>query len=99
LISVSFCKKSIEEIAQIARQGGLDTIEWGGHKYVPPGDKEAIALANKACGDYGLTVSAYGSYYRCTDGEDFSAVLETAKALGTNMIRVWAGGGFSHSSE
>lgn len=99
LISVTFRKKSIEEIARIAREGGLNAIEWGGDKHVQPGNKEAITLANKVCADNGLSVSAYGSYYRCNDGEDFGAVLETALALNTKIIRVWAGGGFRHSSE
>lgn len=99
LISVTFRQKSVEQVAEIARKGGLDAIEWGGDKHVKPGDLDAIARANKACADNGLSVSAYGSYYRCNDREDFAAVLETAKALGTKIIRVWAGEGFAHSSE
>lgn len=99
LISVTFRKKTLAEVADIARKGGLEAIEWGGDVHVKPGDKEAIALANKLCADNGLSVSAYGSYYRCGNGEDFVAVLETAKALGAKIIRVWAGGGFAHSSE
>lgn len=99
LISVTFRQKSVEEIAQIAHNGGLEAIEWGGDKHVKPGDAEAIALANKACAEKGLSVSAYGSYYRCNNGEDFAAVLETALALNTKIIRVWAGGGFAHSRD
>lgn len=99
LISVTFRQKTVEEIAQITRQGGLSAVEWGGDKHVKPGDTEAIALANKVCAENGLSVSAYGSYYRCNDDEDFSVVLETALALNTKIIRVWAGGGFAHSSQ
>ena len=99
LISVTFRKKSVEEIADLAYKGGLEAIEWGGDQHIKPGDKNAIALANKVCAEKGLSVSAYGSYYRCNNGEDFAAVLETAKALGTSIIRVWAGGGFAHSSQ
>ena len=99
LISVTFRQKSVEEIADIARKGGLEAIEWGGDKHVVPGNKDAIALAGKVCAENGLSVSAYGSYYRCNNGEDFAPVLETALALGTKIIRVWAGGGFAHSSQ
>lgn len=99
LISVTFRNKTVEEVAEIARKGGLEAVEWGGDKHVKPGDKDAIALANKVCAENGLSVSAYGSYYRCNDNEDFAPVLETALALGTKIIRVWAGGGFAHSND
>lgn len=99
LISVTFRKKSVEEIVDIARKGGLAAIEWGGDKHVVPGDQNAISLAKKLCDENGLAVSAYGSYYRCNNSEDFAPVLETALALGTKIIRVWAGGGFVHSSK
>ena len=99
LISVTFRKKSVEEIVDIACKGGLSAIEWGGDQHVKPGDAQAIALANQLCAEKGLSVSAYGSYYRCNNGEDFASVLETALALNTKIIRVWAGGGFVHSSQ
>ena len=99
LISVTFRKKSVEEIVDITCKGGLSAIEWGGDKHVMPGDTQAIALAKKLCAENGLSVSAYGSYYRCNDGEDFAAVLETALALDTKIIRVWGGGGFAHSRD
>ena len=99
LISVTFRQKSVEEIAEIAQKGGLEAIEWGGDRHVKPGDKDAIALANKVCAEKGLSVSAYGSYYRCNNSDDFAPVLETALALNTKIIRVWAGGGFAHSSQ
>lgn len=99
LISVTFRKKSVEEIVDIACKGGLSAIEWGGDKHVVPGDTQAIQLAKTLCAEQGLSISAYGSYYRCNDDEGFTSVLETALALGTKIIRVWAGGGFRHSSE
>ena len=73
LISVTFRKKTVEEIVDIACKGGLSAIEWGGDKHIVPGDKEAISLAKQLCQENGLSVSAYGSYYRCNDGEDFAA--------------------------
>ena len=99
LVSVTFRKKSIDEIAAIAREAGLQAIEWGGDVHVPPTDPAAAAAAVKACADNGLTISAYGSYHRCKDEEDFAPILETAVRLGAPVIRVWAGGGFKHSSQ
>lgn len=91
LVSVTFRKKSIEEIAALAKQAGLDAIEWGGDVHVPPMDTEAIGRALAACKENDLEISAYGSYYRCEEGVDFAPVLETAVQLGTPVIRVWAG--------
>ncbi len=90
LLSVTFRKKSIAEIAQVAAQGGVDAIEWGSDVHVKAGDTEAAKLAVNACRENGLTISAYGSYYRCGD-EDFAPYIETAKLLGVSLIRVWAG--------
>jgi sugar phosphate isomerase/epimerase len=50
----------------------------------------------QTCNDAGLTVSAYGSYYRAgvrddARNPDFEHVLDTANTLGTSRIRVWAG--------
>ena len=37
LISVTFRNKTVEEVAEIARKGGLEAVEWGGDKHVKPG--------------------------------------------------------------
>lgn len=99
LISVTFRKKSLEEVVDIACKAGLDAIEWGGDVHVPPTDPAAAEKALQLCRDNGLAISAYGSYYRSMDDEDFAPVLDTALRLQTKIIRVWAGGGFAHSSQ
>lgn len=91
LTSVTFRKKSVEEIVDLVAQAGLDAIEWGSDVHVPPTDPEAIAKAKKLCREKGIAISAYGSYYRCTDEEDFAPFLDAALALGTDVLRVWAG--------
>lgn len=91
LTSVTFRKKSIEEIVDLVAQAGLDAIEWGGDVHVPPTDPAAAEKALKLCQEKGIAVSAYGSYYRCDAGEDFAPILEAALHLKTNVIRVWAG--------
>lgn len=91
LTSVTFRKKTIEEIVDLVVQSGIDAIEWGGDIHVPPTNPAAAQKAAQLCLERGITVSAYGSYFRCDENEDFSPVLETALALDTKIIRIWAG--------
>lgn len=90
LLSVTFRKKTVEEIVALAAQGGVDAIEWGSDVHVPPTDPANAAKALQLCRENGLEVSAYGTYYRCDD-EDFAPYLETALLLETPVIRVWTG--------
>ena len=69
LLSVTFRKMGIAEIAALAAKGGVDAIEWGSDVHVKAGDMEAANLAVSACRENGLSISAYGSYYRCGDEE------------------------------
>lgn len=91
LTSVTFRQKEPEEIVRLAARAGLDAIEWGGDIHLPPGSPAAAEKIRQCTETHGLAVSAYGSYYRAGPGEDFSAVLATAQALGCRLIRVWAG--------
>lgn len=95
LCSVSFRSMAVEDIVALAGSAGLSAIEWGGDVHVPHGD---LAEARRVAGltaAAGLEVAAYGSYYRAgvseAQGLAFSAVLETARVLGTDRIRIWAG--------
>ena len=91
LTSVTFRKKSVEEIVDLVAKAGIDAIEWGGDVHVPPTDPEAALKALKLCQEKGIEISAYGSYYRCGEDEDFAPILNTALILGVKIIRVWAG--------
>lgn len=99
LTSITFRKKSIEEIVALAQVAGLDAIEWGGDVHVAPGDQEAAQKALRLTRENGMEISAYGSYYRCKPEEDFTPVLESALRLETPVIRVWAGAGFAFSKD
>ncbi|MCA9913037.1 MAG: TIM barrel protein, partial [Anaerolineae bacterium] len=93
LVSVTFRQLDAARIVALTSQAGLGSIEWGGDVHVPPG---TIPQARHVCQmtlDAGLSVSAYGSYYRLGAGTqaDLSAVLDTAEALGAPIVRVWAG--------
>lgn len=98
LVSITFRQKSHEELIEIVKKAGLEVIEWGGDVHVPHGDIETAERVGKLTRDAGLEVAAYGSYYNATDKgvllgpvATFDEILETAVALGTDTIRVWAG--------
>lgn len=95
LVSITFRKLTPREIVGWVAQSGLTGIEWGGDVYVPHGDlAQARRVAELTVGA-GLTVAAYGSYYRAGASEAaglaFGRVLETAAALAAPTVRVWAG--------
>lgn len=95
LVSITFRKLTVPEVIHLVRKSGLKSIEWGGDLHVPQGKKEAAADARKRTEDAGLSVAAYGSYYRIGVSEKeqvpFERVLESAVELRAPTIRVWAG--------
>ena len=101
LVSVTFRKLSPPEIIDLVVQAGLDGLEWGGDVHVPHGDLAQAAEVRAMTVDAGLTVAAYGSYYRVGHSETgpFEAILETALALGAPRIRVWPGNRGSEAAD
>ena len=91
LTSVTFRQLTVDEIIDLTAQAGLDGIEWGGDVHVPPASPELAAQVAEKCRQKGLKVLSYGSYYRGSDPAEFAGVLETAKALGAPVIRIWTG--------
>jgi sugar phosphate isomerase/epimerase len=92
LVSVTFRKKTADEIIDIALKAKLDGIEWGGDVHVPPGDLANAEKIYNNCKKAGLKILSYGSYYNCvSENRDFNAVLNTAIMLNAPNIRVWAG--------
>ncbi len=93
LVSITFRSLSPSAIVELCRQNGLSNIEWGGDVHVPHGDERTAGVVGELTRAAGLSIAAYGSYYRlaCPDGPDFASVLATAVALGAPVIRVWAG--------
>lgn len=95
MCSISFRKLGLAEVTELVRRAGLDAIEWGGDVHVPPGNLSAAQRALRLTRDAGLQVSSYGSYYSPLDDagipQDFTPVLESALALETSAIRIWAG--------
>lgn len=95
IVSVTFRKKTTDEIIEITQKAGLDAIEWGGDLHVPPNDLQNAITVGKKTRAAGLTTASYGSYYRVGAYDNyinaFTPVLDTAKALEAENIRVWAG--------
>ena len=91
MTSVTFRKKSAEDVIAIVKEAGLDGIEWGGDIHVPAGDLGTAERVRESCRQNGIEILSYGSYYRAGEQERFRPVLETAIMLGAQTIRVWAG--------
>ncbi|MCK5804817.1 MAG: sugar phosphate isomerase/epimerase [Lentisphaeria bacterium] len=92
---MSFRHLSPAQIIDVCVQARVSGIEWGGDVHVPHGDLDCACHVRDLTTGAKLEVAAYGSYYRAgvseEEGLTFSAVLESALALGTPTIRVWAG--------
>ncbi|MFK3780371.1 sugar phosphate isomerase/epimerase family protein [Agrobacterium sp. NPDC089420] len=93
LCSVTFRSLPPQAVIDLAAANGIRAIEWGADIHVPPGDLANASDVAERTAQAGLTVSSYGSYIFAPDysREDLTAVLETAKALGTGHIRIWPG--------
>jgi 3-dehydroshikimate dehydratase len=93
LVSITFRSLSPKHIIDLVVRAGLIGIEWGGDVHVPHGSPVLGRELGQMTRDAGLVSAAYGSYYR-VGGEPpdlFARVLDTAVALETKIIRVWAG--------
>lgn len=92
--SITLRRYGIEEVVRYAAIAKLKTIEWSADPHVPHGDLAAAREAAARTVEAGLTVNSYGAYYRCGEPAKrppFAQVVETARALGAQSIRVWAG--------
>lgn len=94
MLSITFRNLSAEQVIQQVQQAQLPCIEWGGDVHAPHGKVDVAKTIARQCADAGLTLPSYGSYYRAAvsegEGLSFEAVLDSAKALGVETIRVWA---------
>ena len=93
LVSITFRKLTATQIVELVAKAGVTGIEWGGDVHVPHGRIDIAKDVAKQTLDAGLANAAYGSYFRVgtVPTEDFKAVVDTAVALQTKIIRVWVG--------
>lgn len=95
LTSVTFRNLSPEQIISLAKECGLDGIEWGADVHVPAGRVTAAHQVRHGMEKAGLKVLSYGSYYRLCENtfpkDAFMAVVMSADMLHAPNIRIWAG--------
>ena len=92
LVSISFRGLTTDEILGYVREAGLDAIEWGGDVHAPAGNIDVAEKAGEITRASGLMLPEYGSYYRLgVSGEEaLDEAVASAKALGTDTVRIWA---------
>lgn len=91
LCSVTFRALSADAVLDAAVSARLESIEWGSDIHVPVGDLDEAHRVGTLTRSAGITVSSYGSYFRCDDASEIAPLLASADALGAPRIRVWAG--------
>lgn len=95
IVSATFREKPAEEILELCREAKLKAVEWSENAHVMPGDEKGAARLYEMTKAAGMTVAAYGSYYRLGQNEDvegtFRASMISAAALHVPLIRIWAG--------
>lgn len=93
LVSVSFRSLSFEEIIRIAKEAGLQAIEWGSDVHAPYRDTERLDAIREAGEKAGVACCSYGTYFRLgvTPMAELPGYIAAAKRLGTDILRLWCG--------
>lgn len=95
LVSVTFRDRTAEWIIKQCQRAGLKAVEWSENIHVFPDDEAGADHLYRQTTAAGLSVAAYGSYYRLGEqeapAEVFGRSLRSAAALRAPVIRIWAG--------
>ncbi|MCG9131416.1 sugar phosphate isomerase/epimerase [Candidatus Poribacteria bacterium] len=102
LCTIAFQDKPLEEVIDIAADHGFDGIElWGKPPHLPTDYDENYAKNVKDMAQRkGLEISAFGSYIdplMHLHQKHFEEAFKIAHDLGTDVVRIWSGGGPSRS--
>jgi sugar phosphate isomerase/epimerase len=94
LCSITFRALAADDVLALAVEAGVEGIEWGADAHVAPGGGATVEALAARCRDAGVDVVSYGSYLGMGPrGDDeaaaVDAVLDSAEALGTPMVRIW----------
>ncbi|MBR3768290.1 MAG: TIM barrel protein [Clostridia bacterium] len=83
--------KDVKKIVTLAKEAGVDCIEWGGDIHVK--DVKTAVFVKELCDKEDIAVCSYGSYYRVGSGntEEWKRICEIASTLGAKAVRVWLG--------
>lgn len=107
LCTIAFRERPLEEVIDIAADHGLDGIEiWGQDPHMPAEyDADYVNKVKDMVSRKGLEISALGSYVNPLMPryqKHLEEAFKIAQGLGTNLVRIWSGGGPSktiHPSE
>lgn len=95
VVSATFRKNSPEQVLDLAIKAGLDGIEWSSDVHILPGDIKKAEKIKELCQKEGKEICGYATYYRLGESQNpemsFRPIIETAEALGSPLIRIWAG--------
>jgi sugar phosphate isomerase/epimerase len=91
LCSVTLRDLPALDVIAVAARAGLEAIEWGADRHVPPGEVDLAGAIARRTADAGLACASYGSYLFAptASASDIEVVLDTAAALGAPNVRVW----------
>lgn len=93
LCSVSFKRIEPEEILKAMCACGLKYIEWSSKAHAPHNNPEKIEKLVSLQNQYGIKCSSYGTYFYFmhNDTDELYSYIQTAKTLGTSVLRLWTG--------
>ena len=95
IVSVTFRKKSIDEIIALAASCGQDAIEVGSDVHAPRENLAECRRIAALAAENGIAIASYGSYYKLgqegNSADLFAEYLTATKALGAPNIRIWGG--------
>ena len=102
LCTIAFQEKPLEEVIDIAADYGFHGIEiWGKPPHLPADyDENYVKNVRDMAHRKGLAISAFGSYVdplMDLHQKHFEAAFKIAHELGTDLVRIWSGGGPSKS--
>lgn len=89
--SVTFRNKTISQVVEIAKNAGVEFIEWGGDVHVKTLDD--ARFAKRLCDENNIKISSYGSYYRTgsSDKNEWKEICRIANEMGASSVRIWLG--------
>jgi len=102
LCTIAFREKPLADVVSIAADYGFDGVElWGQSPHMPPEyDAAYVKHVRDLVSQKGLEVAALGTYVNPLmpkHYQHFENAFKIAQGLGTNLVRIWSGGGRSRS--